>query len=273
MKIWAHTLVKNEEKFVWYSVMSIINHVEKVLLWDTGSSDNTPVILRELKRNYPDKIDLNFLGNVTVNEFTEIRQQMLNVTKSDWFIVSDADEIWWQESIFKLTSDIHEKGLGIESIYTPAVLLVGDIFHFQEGRAGKYTLGGQRGHFGLKAINRNIPRLSSLNPHGSWGWVDGDKKMVQDRDPQKLLFVDAPFMHVSFLQRSKSRLFDNKVPRRGKKYKFELGDKFPLDYFYPEVFFQPRPDFVDSVWQTTNFGFRFKAFFQTPLKKIKRRLL
>ena len=49
MKIWAHTLVKNEEKFVWYSVMSIISHVEKVLLWDTGSTDNTPEILKELK--------------------------------------------------------------------------------------------------------------------------------------------------------------------------------------------------------------------------------
>src|SRR3989344_5911027 len=108
MKIWAHTLVKNEEKFVWYSVMSIINHVEKVLLWDTGSSDNTPVILRELKRNYTDKIDLNFLGNVTVNEFTEIRQQMLNVTKSDWFIVSDADEIWWSDSMRNLINSINQ---------------------------------------------------------------------------------------------------------------------------------------------------------------------
>jgi glycosyltransferase involved in cell wall biosynthesis len=273
MKIWAHTLVKNEERFVWYSVSSIVNYVDKILLWDTGSTDNTVSILKELKKKYPEKIELNLLGSVTSDEFTKVREDMLKITKSDWFIVSDADEIWWSDSIRNLTKTILDKGTNIESIYTPAVLLVGDMFHFQEERAGKYNIGGKRGHFGLKAVNRNIPGLSSLKPHGQWGWVDGDNRMIQERDPDKLLFVDAPFMHASFLQRSKNRILDSKVPKRDKKYKIELGSEFPLDYFYPEVFFEPRPNFVNSIWNTIDFKYRVKASVLTPLKKIKRRLI
>lgn len=273
MKIWAHTLVKNEERFVWYSVMSIIDHVDKVLLWDTGSIDNTPEILKELKKRNPEKIDLKFLKSVTTDEFTKVRQDMLEATKSDWFIVSDADEIWWDESIKKLTNTIKNKGNTLESIYTPAVLLVGDMYHFQEKEAGKYSLGGRVGHFGLKAINKLIPGLSSLLPHGTWGWVDGKNTMIQNRNPKKLLFVDAPFMHTSFLQRSKSLKLDKKVPKRNKKYKIELGCKFLLDFYYPEVFFKPRPKIVKSVWNTMNGYFKFKASILTPLKKIKRRLV
>ncbi|KKR11163.1 MAG: Glycosyl transferase family 2 [Candidatus Woesebacteria bacterium GW2011_GWA1_39_21b] len=64
MKIWAHTLVRNEERYIWFSVMSVINYVDKILIWDTGSTDNTVSIIREIKKKYPEKIDFKKVGKV-----------------------------------------------------------------------------------------------------------------------------------------------------------------------------------------------------------------
>ena len=47
--IWVHTLVKNEEKYLWYAVMSVADFVDKVLLWDTGSSDKTVEIIKQIQ--------------------------------------------------------------------------------------------------------------------------------------------------------------------------------------------------------------------------------
>ena len=36
--ICVHTLVKNEEKYLWFSVMSVINYVDKILMGKTQES-------------------------------------------------------------------------------------------------------------------------------------------------------------------------------------------------------------------------------------------
>ena len=58
MEVWAHTLVKNEARWLWYSVSSVIKHVDKLLLWDAGSTDQSSEIEKELERMYPGKIIL-----------------------------------------------------------------------------------------------------------------------------------------------------------------------------------------------------------------------
>ena len=91
MTVWAHTLVKNEEKWLWYSVTSVIDHVDKLLLWDTGSTDKSIEIEKELKKKYPGKIELKQRKIIFPADFTKTRQEMLDVTSSNWFIVLDAD--------------------------------------------------------------------------------------------------------------------------------------------------------------------------------------
>src|SRR3989344_48467 len=99
MEIWSHHLVRNEERWVWYSVMSVIDHVDRVLLWDMESDDKTFEIIREIEKRYPDKVDVKSISKVTPEGFAKVRQEMLDTTKSDWFIVVDGDEIWWDDSI------------------------------------------------------------------------------------------------------------------------------------------------------------------------------
>ena len=271
MSIWAHTLVKNEENFVWFSVMSVIEHVDKILVYDTGSTDKTVEIVKEIKKRYPQKVVFREVGNVDINEFTKVRQQMLNETKSDWFLIVDGDEIWWKNSITKLTNLIIKSGKKYESIVVPTHNLVGDIFHYQEERAGLYKLAGKKGHLALRAVKRDIPGLKSDKPHGTWGWTDGVGRMIQDRNQKKIKFINASYLHASFLKRSNDGN-EELVPKRKKKLKYEIGVKFPLDFYYPEVFFKPRPDIVPSPWIFMNNKDFLLSVVQTPARKLKRRL-
>ncbi len=271
MVIWAHTLFKNEERWLWYSVTSVIDHVDKLLLWDTGSTDKSWQIAKLLKEKYEDKIELKQYGPVTAETFPKVRQKMLEATNSDWFLVIDADEIWWQDSIVNLLSAINNVDMKTETIIVPAMNLVGDVYHFQDKGAGKYQFGRFKGNYSLRAIKRNIEGLCSVGNHGVWGWADGNLKQIQERNTFK--FVNAPYLHTTFLPRSGVRINDINVPKRVKKLKYELGIPVAKDFYYPESFFMEKPDFIISPWMPMSKSYKVKAFWQTPLKKIKRRFV
>ena len=95
MKIWVNTLVRNEERYVWYAVMSVIDYVDKVLIWDTGSKDNTVKIIKEIERRYPKKVIFNQVQQKDMEGFgdiSDLRQRMLEETKGDWVILVDGDK-------------------------------------------------------------------------------------------------------------------------------------------------------------------------------------
>jgi hypothetical protein len=265
-------MAKNEARFIWYSVMSVLSHVDEIKIWDTGSTDGTREIIHKILELPQAKGKVDYKEN-EMQTFDEqlVRQEMLEGTNSDWFVVVDADEIWWDDSIKKVIELIGAKGEELESIVVPVVVPVGDIFHRQEEIAGRYKLAGKVGHFNLRAINRKIPGLHSSGVHGVWGWVDGDNKMIQDRNPAKIGYVDAPYLHTTHLERSRSGK-DSSVMKRKMKLKYEIGKSFPRDYYYPEVFFRTRPGIVEAPWRAMNSGFRLVSLIETPLRKIKRRV-
>lgn len=272
-RIAGHCLVKNEARFVWFSVMSVLPYVDRILIWDTGSTDGTLEIIEEIKKTeYGDKIYYKEYGSVTKDTFWKARQEMLDVTNEDWILMVDADEIWWDESIKKITKEMKTNGKNLESIVVPTVNLVGDIFHQQEEKAGLYKLAGRKGHLNLRGVNRKIPGLRSEGAHGVWGWVDETGKMIQDRDQMRIKFVEAPYLHASFLQRAGEVKADSLVPKRAKKLKHELGHNFPKDYFYPEVFFREKPKMVLSPWEVMSTSFYLRSMVETPLRKVKRRV-
>lgn len=268
MKIWAHTVFKNEERWLWYAVTSVIDHVDKLLLWDTGSTDRSWEIAMLLKEKYGDKIEVKKYGDTTPETFTMLRQDMLDITKSDWFIVVDADEIWWEEGIKKMVQEIKDSNEKTESIVVKNLNLVGDIYHHFPNSAGKYKFGNLIGNYALRAIRRSIKGLCSEGRHGVWGWSDGEKQ-IQNRNTFK--FVDATYIHTTFLPRGEDRSFDLKVPKRAKKLKYEIGEEFPIDFYYPEAFFKEKPDFIPSPWSTMSSKYKIIAKIETPMKKLKRR--
>ena len=273
MKIWAHSLVKNEERYLWFAVRGIIDFVDKVLLWDTGSTDRTLEIIKELKKRYPLKIEFKEVGNVTPEGFTKVSQQMLDETDADWFIIVDGDEVWWDESIKRVVETIEKKGNELELIVNPVVNCVGDIYHYQEEAAGNYQIDGRRGHMNIRAVNCKIPGLHFEKPHGTRGLYDADGMLIQERPHSRRLFLnDAPLMHFTNLIRSSNRGKDLLVPKRDIKLKYELGTPFQKDFFYPEAFFRERPKIIPSPWKKMNAAFCLRALVETPPRRIKRRL-
>lgn len=294
--ICVHTLVKNEARFVWYSVMSVYKYVDRVRIWDMGSTDYTRAIIGKiiLRPDAPGKV---FYEDALMGDFDEeyarqkmldmtpvpseiyedrgffpwTREKMLEETTADWFIVVDADEVWWNDSIKRVVDLIQERGDELESIVVPTINPVGDIFHRQEEEAGRYKLAGHTGHYNLRAINRRIPGLHSYGKHGVWGWVDGEGRMIQDRDPNKIGYVDAPYLHATHLRRAGGDK-DADVIKRKMKQKHEIGKPFPKDFYYPEVFFRPRPKIVESPWEVMDPKFKFISYLETPLRKLKRRV-
>jgi hypothetical protein len=270
MKIWAHTLVCNEEKYVWFAVSSVINYVDKILLWDTGSTDHTTLIIKKLKETYRDKIDLKLLDRVTPSEFTKVRQEMLNQTESDWVMILDGDEVWWQNSIDSITKVIGEEGKHLDSIVTPNFNVVGDIFHYQEKQAGGYHIDNHHGHINIRFFNK-LPGLHFSKPHGVQGIYDENEVLIQDRNSPKRRYINLPYMHFTNAPRSFSN--DKNIPKRSMKLKYDLGINFEPDFFYPEVFFIKRPEIVPTPWIKRDKQFEIRATLETPFRRLKRRIL
>ena len=118
-----------------------------------------------------------------------------------------------------------------------------------------------------------LKRFENNNTDGTGaGWIDENGVMIQDRDPKKIYFVDVPYMHFSLLPRGGNRKADEIVVKRPQKLKHELGVEFPKDFFYPEVFFRQRPKIIPSPWGKMSLPFRMRAAFETPLRKVKRKV-
>lgn len=261
MKIWANTIVKNEENFIWFAVSSVIDHVDKVLLWDTGSSDNTLKIIKELIKKYGEKISFKEIGEVDKFQFTKLRQEMLDQSNCDWILVLDGDEIWWEESIKKLRKKIDETK-NLDGIFVSMIIPVGDIYHLQDPSAGRYKIKGYKGNFSLRAINRKIPGLHTDLPYGQEGFYDEENIAVQER--KDIVFLDTPYLHLTHLIRSS---------KKSDKYKLELGKRVSSDFKFPEVLYKEFPEFIFSPWIKISSVNKLGAGILTPLRKLKRRLI
>lgn len=263
MKIWANTIVHNEENFIWFALMSVVDHVDKILIWDTGSKDRTFEIIKEIERVKGKKIDFRQVGEVDNDKFTKLRQGQLEESCCDWILILDGDEIWWDDSIKNLIKEITLKGDRIDGVVVPMIVPVGDIYHFQPEDAGRYRLLGKFGHFNLRAINKKIPGLHLNFPHPRESYLDQNNIPIQEK--KRTIFLNSPYLHLTHLRRS-----DNK--QKINKYKYELGNKAAKDFKYPEILYKPYPKIVSSPWQKLSKVALVKSAVITPLRKVKRRI-
>lgn len=261
MKIWANCIVHNEENFIWFALMSVVDYVDKILVWDTGSTDKTVEIIKKIKGN---KLKFKEVGPVDKYEFTKMRQAMLDESKCDWVLILDGDEIWWDNSIKKIIKKINMDGNKIEGIAVPMIVPVGDIYHLQDEEAGQYQLLGRKGHLSLRAISRKIPGLHAAWPYGKESYFDGDNRLVQER--KNIIFSDTPYLHVTHLKRSG-------LKRKSDKFKYELGAQVSEDFKFPEVLYEEYPSFIQSPWNKIAGFEKIKSQLFTPLRKLKRRLI
>lgn len=263
MKIWANTIVNNEENFLWFAVSSVINYVDKILIYDTGSTDKTVEVIKVLQEKYGAKIIFKEKGEVDANKFTKLRQEMLEESDCDWVLVLDGDEVWWKDSIKKAVEVIGKNGKNLDGIVVPMIVPVGDIFHLQDENAGKYEILGKKGHISLKLINRHIEGLHTGQPYGKEGYSDKENILIQQH--KNLEFINSPMMHLTHLRRSSKK-------RKYNKFKYELGKKVNSDFKFPEVFINDYPDTISNPFQKISEGDLITARILTPLRKLKRKI-
>src|SRR3989344_4290900 len=257
-KITACCLVCNEERWIWYSIMSVLDFVDEILVWDTGSADKTSEIIKSIKSS---KIKFREVGIVDAQTFTQMRNQMLSEVKTDWILILDGDEIWTDEATHesKLLMNSNANYL-INTYFNP----LGDVYHFQNENAGRYKIKSWSGHISIRLVNKeSIFGLHFANPYGSEGLVNGQGMLLQNDEELKTVLVKEKYLHATHLERS----VNNQVMMRKQKYKYELGNTFPKDFNYPKVFYIPGPQ---NPWKLRNLSFVFYSCWQTPLRYLKR---
>src|SRR3990167_2958926 len=249
--LWGNCIVKNEDRYLWFAIKSVVDYLDKLIIYDTGSTDGTIGIIEDLKKK----------GKVNPAGLTGLRREMLNITESDWLLLLDGDEVWWEDSVKKSVKEINEKGDGLYALVNPTINLVGDIYHYQEETAGEDKILGRKGHLNIRFINRRVPGLTIKNNYPLEGFYDSQERPIQTVE-DKLSFVNSPLLHFSHLRRSG---VDDQSTLHRKKLSLEIGEKFPENFKYPEVFYQARPGNIFNPFVRMGLSYKLMASFITPL--------
>src|SRR3989344_8957687 len=245
--ITAHCLIRNEERWIWYVIKSVINYVDKIFVFDTGSTDNTVKIVKSIKSP---KIIFEEKGVVDKKQYTALRQEMLDRTDTDWFMILDGDEVWTKAAIEELRKTVKNAPLDIDAIVVGQWTCMGDIFHYSKAMEEfEHPQYPRMKGFRLPRAIRKIKGLHCIGLYGFESYADRNGLNISYWDLKRLLFLKNKFFHMTSLPRSSSRSKDSEVMMRGPKTFFHKGTPFSEKMNYPEVFYKKHPEIVPSPWR------------------------
>jgi len=220
MKLTTHTIVKNEQNWIKPALLSVIDHVDHMLVWDTGSTDKTVEIIKSI--NSP-KIKLKQIGSADRQQLVDLRNQQIKLTTTPWFILLDGDEIWPKKNLIKLIKAIKNSKPSTLALVNKTRNCIKDIYHYLPESKGHYQIGPWKGHLNIRAIKK-LPGLKVVGtyPHEAY---QVNNKPLQSQ-PENLELVDAWYLHLTHLKRT-SWLNQFNVIDRLKKFKL-LGKGIKL---------------------------------------------
>ncbi len=245
--ITAHCLVRNEENWVWYAINSVLDFVDSVIVFDTGSTDKTVEIVKTIKSS---KIIFEQKGEVNKQTYAQLRQEMLDRTGTRWFLVLDGDEIWPEVTICELVTTIKKATHTIDTVVVGEWMCQGDVFHYSKEVAQLVdpNVPNMPGYRLARAIKK-VPGLHVIGYYGIESYADKHNLNVSYWSKQRQVYITHKFWHMSFLPRSAVIAKDRQVMMRGPKTRFNMGVAFSGDITYPEVFYKQRPAIVPSPWR------------------------
>lgn len=245
----------NEERWCWYAIMSVIDYVDHMIIYDTGSTDETVSIVKDILRipKYKEKIIFEEKGRVEREEFVRLRDEMVQRTEDDYFMIVDGDEIHYEEQMKKIriALDSNENyELGIIGF----ICCAGDVNHYRNPLTEHYCFDGREGALGHRITSMHINGIHCGSKDGKWdGFYDINETYVVPENGYKTYWADGFYLHMSNMLRSSSLKKDIEVgwpSARWEKYlKRSTWDaKFPNDFKYPEVFYQEHPITVQDAF-------------------------
>lgn len=197
MPLTTHCLVKNEENFIEYSLRSVMNFVERVIVFDTGSTDKTVEIVRGLATEFPDKIIFEEKGKCDKARHTDLRNEMILKTNTDWFMILDGDEVWTEIGMKEALEAI-KRSESVECLIAPFHLCVGDV-HYEHRSNGKINMLGKMGF--------HYPRFLKKIRGIHWKGVYNEDSLFDDKGKpfvvkENAYFLKNKFWHATHLRRS-----------------------------------------------------------------------
>lgn len=245
----------NEERWCWYSIMSVINYVDHMIIYDTGSTDNTVKIVKEILQmpKYKDKVIFEEKGKVEREEFVRLRDEMVQRTKDDYFMIVDGDEIHYEEQMKKLRSALdsdEDYEVGIIGF----ICCAGDAKHYRNPLMEHYCYDRKEGALAHRVTSMHIEGIHCGSKDGKWdGFYDNNENYVVPGNGYRTYWADGFYLHMSNMLRSSSLKKDMEVgwpSERWNKYlKRSTWDaKFPKNFKYPEVFYQEHPIIVQDAF-------------------------
>lgn len=212
-EITTHTIIKNEERFIKQVLLSVEKLVDKMLVWDTGSTDKTVEIIKSLKSP---KIKFRQCNKVGRTGLVKLRNEQIKFTQTPWFLILDGDEIWSEKNLQKLIKAMKDAKSETIALVNKTKNCIGDLDHFVPEEKGRYQIGPWKGHLNIRAI-RNIKGLKVKGEYPLEAYALNGKK-IQDL-VERLEFVDTWYLHATHLKRS-GWLHQLRVIDRIKKFKF-----------------------------------------------------
>ncbi len=268
--ITAHCLIRNEENWIWYAINSIIDYVDTILVFDTGSTDRTVEIVKSIKSP---KIIFEEKGIVDKKQYTTLRQEMLDRTDTQWFLILDGDEVWPKATIEELVVAMNNSPKEKDAVVVGQWVCMGDIFHYSKPleRYEHSQYPGMKG-FRLPRAIRKIKGLHGIGLYGFESYADKNGLNISYWDMKRLIFIKNKFFHMTLLPRSSSRKKDREVMMRSQKTFFYKGASFPKKLKYPEVFYRKHPTIVPSPWRKLTFLDQVKGIYYR-IQNFKERFL
>ena len=197
-----HCVVKNEEKWIWFALRSVLDIADKVLVYDTGSSDRTVDIIKSIKSK---KIIFEGKGEVDAKGLTKLRKDQLKRTKTEWFLILDGDEIWPENTKKELVGKIIKTDESKWGIVVRACNLVGDIYHYHPESVHYHWPYAPRNYKGW--ANLRILRKSAVSD------IKGDYPLEAYCDKHNVPIQNYGDKHLVFLKnRYQFHLYETVLP-------------------------------------------------------------
>ena len=264
MKITVHTLVRDEDIWIWYALQSVLPFADKIFVCVNGSSDRTLEIVKSLNSN---KIILDSRPAVDRKTLVSIRQEMIDKTKTDWFLILDGDEVWPKKQLTKLITLAEKADKQTIGFITNTRNCLGDVYHYMAESAGHYKIGGYEGNLTIRLIRKTKDmHMGGIYPWETWSTKEGP---IQKLDNQ-LVFSNTWYLHTSYLQRS-SIVQEKTSGSLGKRKFWEKGLKMEARDL-PEVLYEKPPSLLKDPLEKRGKKYEVMATITTPLLTIRRKI-
>lgn len=258
--ITVHCIVRNEDHFVWFAIQSVLPYVDRILVYDTGSTDKTVDAVMSIGSS---KIIFSQKGTADQDRLVLLRQEMVAATTTPFFLILDGDEVWPEESIKKMVETAQTLPANKIAVVCRTRNCVGDIWHYLPEETGQYHLAGQIGNLSMRLF-RNVPGLLLSGQYPLENYTYGGGSLNNQND--KLEFLDAWYLHATHLPRSTSS-----VPVLGfRKSKLETGMAFSKAEL-PAILSADRPSFVPDPLVRRSYWYELAAKAVTPIKQLIRK--